>query len=131
MQQTILTEEETLLMQLENIRKLKIEKEKQELLLKTANQRHEITNKIRALLLLSNFQQRYVVLNEPIKKLIFQEIKLFCEIDSDESFRHIMKNINDVNFDWLKLILYIDNEGCRRLINMFDKTSAFSVEEIN
>jgi predicted AAA+ superfamily ATPase len=131
MQQPYLTEEERLLIQLENIRKQKIENEKQEILAKTDSKRYEITSKIRALLSLSNFQQRYSVLNESIKKIIFQEIKLFCEIDPDEQFKTIMKTITDMNFDWLKLSVYIDNEGCKRLVQMFDRTGAFSVEEIN
>jgi len=131
MENTYLTEEQRLLIQLENIRKQKIENEKQEILKKTEAKRYEITNKIRLLLVLSNFQQKYVTLNDSIKKAVFQEIKSFCEIDPDEIFKNITKTITDYNFDWNKLCVYVGHEGCNRLIDMFDRTGAFSVEEIN
>ena len=69
--------------------------------------------------------------NEVIKKAVFQEIKSFWEIDPDEVFKNIAKSIIDYNFDWIKLNAYIGHEGCNRLIDMFDRTGAFSVEEIN
>lgn len=131
MENIYLTEEQKLLIQLENIRKQKIENEKLEVLKKTEARRLEITNKIRLLFVLSIFQQKYVLLNDVIKKTVFQEIKSFCEIDPDESFKNITKTITDFNFDWLKLSVYVGHEGCNRLINMFDRTGAFSVEEIN
>ena len=131
MENTYLTEEQRLLIQLENIRKQKIESEKNEVLKKTEAKRYEITNKIRLLLVLSNFQQKYSTLNDVIKKAVFQEIKSFWEIDPDEVFKNIAKSITDYNFDWLKLSAYIGHEGCNRLIDMFDRTGAFSVEEIN
>jgi len=131
MENTYLTEEQRLLIQLENIRKQKIENEKIELLNKTQIKRCEISNKIRLLLVLSNFQQKYSTLNDVIKKAVFQEIKSFWEIDPDEVFKNIAKSITDYNFDWLKLNAYIGHEGCNRLIDMFDRTGAFSVEEIN
>lgn len=131
MENIYLSEEQKLIIQLENIRKQKIENEKQEVLKKTEAKRDEITNKIRLLFVLSIFQQKYVLLNDSIKKTVFQEIKSFCEIDPDESFKNITKTITDFNFDWLKLSVYVGHEGCNRLINMFDRTGAFSVEEIN
>jgi hypothetical protein len=131
MENIYLSEEQKLIIQLENIRKQKIENEKQEVLKKTEAKRNEITNKIRLLFVLSIFQQKYVLLNDNIKKTVFQEIKSFCEIDPDESFKNITKTITDFNFDWIKLSVYVGYEGCNRLINMFDRTGAFSVEEIN
>jgi hypothetical protein len=70
-------------------------------------------------------------LNENIKKLVFIEIKNFCEIDIDEPFKSITKSLNDINFDWTKLSIYIDYDGCKRLIEMFDSSGAFSVLHLN
>ena len=97
-------EEERLLAQLDIIRKQKILEEKELKLKEFEDKRNSISYKIRLLCILSNFQQRYNTLNENIKKLVFAEIKNFCEIDIDESFKAITRNLNDINFDWIKLI---------------------------
>ena len=131
MQNTYVSEEERLLAQLEIIRKQKMIEEKEIKLREFEDKRNSISYKIRLLCILSNFQQRYHTLNENIKKLVFVEIKNFCEIDIDESFKTIVKNLNDINFDWTKLSIYIDYDGCKRLIEMFDNSGAFSVLHLN
>jgi hypothetical protein len=131
MQNTYISEEERLLAQLDIIRKQKIIEEKELKLKEFEDKRNSISYKIRLLCILSNFQQRYHTLNENIKKLVFVEIKNFCEIDIDESFKTITKNLNDINFDWTKLSIYIDYDGCKRLIEMFDNSGAFSVLHLN
>ena len=131
MQNTYISEEERLLAQLDIIRKQKILEEKELKLKEFEDKRNSISYKIRLLCILSNFQQRYHTLNENIKKLVFAEIKNFCEIDIDESFKAITRNLNDINFDWTKLSIYIDHDGCKRLIEMFDGSGAFSVLHLN
>jgi len=131
MQNTYISEEERLLAQLDIIRKQKIIEEKELKLKEFEDKRNSISYKIRLLCILSNFQQRYHTLNENIKKLVFLEIKNFCEIDIDESFKAITKNLNDINFDWTKLSIYIESDGCKRLVEMFDSSGAFSVLHLN
>jgi hypothetical protein len=131
MQNTYISEEERLLAQLDIIRKQKIIEEKEIKLKEFEDKRNTISYKIRLLCILSNFQQRYQILNENIKKLVFLEIKNFCEIDIDESFKTVAKNLTDINFDWTKLSIYIEYDGCKRLIEMFDSSGAFSVLHLN
>ena len=125
------SEEERLLAQLETIRKDKIENEKNQKLKETELKRFHITEKIKLIFYLNSFQVKYSQLNESLKNIVFKEIKSFVEIDPDESFKLIVATITEVAFDWNKLATYVDYDGCKRLIKMFNNVGAFNVEQIN
>jgi hypothetical protein len=131
MQTHFVSEEERLLAQLETIRKEKLENEKNQKLKESELKRFHITEKIKLIFYLNSFQLKYNQLNESLKMIVFKEIKNFVEIDPDESFKAIVATITEVSFDWTKLATYVDYDGCKRLIKMFDKIGAFSVDQIN
>ena len=124
------SEEERLLSQLETIRKEKLENEKNQKLKETELKRFHITEKIKLIFYLNSFQVKYSQLNENLKPIVFKEIKNFVEIDPDENFKIIVATITEIAFDWNKLATYVDYEGCKRLIKMFDKIGAFTVDQI-
>ena len=130
MQTYFVSEEDRLLAQLETIRKEKLENEKNQKLKESELKRFHITEKIKLIFYLNSFQLKYNQLNESLKMIVFKEIKNFVEIDPDESFKVIVATITEVAFDWTKLAIYIDYDGCKRLIKMFDKIGAFSVDQI-
>jgi hypothetical protein len=125
-----ISEEERLLAQLETIRKDKIENEKNQKLKETELKRFHITEKIKLIFYLNSFQVKYSQLNESLKNIVFKEIKSFVEIDPDESFKLIVATITEIAFDWNKLATYIDYDGCKHLIKMFNNVGAFNVDQI-
>ena len=124
------SEEERLLAQLETIRKDKLENEKNQKLKETELKRFHITEKIKLIFYLNSFQQKYILLNDSLKTIVFKEIKNFVEIDPDEGFKLIVATISDMSFDWNKLATYIEYDGCKRLVKMFNNIGAFNVDQI-
>jgi len=125
------SEEERLLAQLETIRKDKLENEKNQKLKETELKRFHITEKIKLIFYLNSFQVKYSQLNETLKPIVFKEIKSFVEIDPDENFKLIVATITEIAFDWNKLAIYIEYDGCKRLVKMFNNIGAFNVDQIN
>ena len=125
------SEEERLLAQLETIRKDKLENEKNQKLKETELKRFHITEKIKLIFYLNSFQVKYSQLNETLKNIVFKEIKSFVEIDPDENFKLIVATITEIAFDWNKLAIYIEYDGCKRLVKMFNNIGAFNVDQIN
>jgi hypothetical protein len=113
------------------LNQLFMENEKNQKLKESELKRFHITEKIKLIFYLNSFQLKYSQLNESLKMIVFKEIKNFVEIDPDESFKVIVATITEVAFDWTKLAIYIDYDGCKRLIKMFDKIGAFSVDQVN
>jgi len=125
------SEEERLLAQLETIRKDKLENEKNQKLKETELKRFHITEKIKLIFYLNSFQVKYSQLNETLKPIVFKELKSIVEIDPDENFKLIVATITEIAFDWNKLAIYIEYDGCKRLVKMFNNIGAFNVDQIN